>query len=355
MDQFDFFPIEFSKDRYTFMQMVVKKPSLLTYFRNVSMERELLMEVLERNPQAAEYLEQIKNDHELMEMFRPIVELQNMSLTEPIIEKKELDEWSSEKKSVMSAVKLNVYSLKNFPQMWNDRDIIKQCAILNCYALFSVTQQVIHDIDLVLTVIPKDDQILKFASKSIRYSREVVLQCVKLNGLSLAHASNELQDDEEIVMEASLQNHHSFRFASKRLRKHYNTVLKLVKRNGLIIPHAGSSLSNNHTLVLEACKQNGMAIQFFSVCTREIAMAAVSQNGLALPYVPLDWQTNREIVLAAVRQNVFALELSCYEEDLEMRMEAVVCNGYSCDMDSECLYRWRLEKCYPNAMLKQTF
>jgi hypothetical protein len=118
-------------------------------------------------------------------------------------------------------------------------------------------------------------------------NREVVIELVKKDSEALRYVSPELQNDREVVLAALLKNVDAYKYASKELQSDRSFVFEVVTH---IAEHERES---NHGYACDLLKR--LSPEFYN--DREIMFAAVLGSGPALKYASPELLHDRQFIL----------------------------------------------------------
>ena len=282
---------------------------------------------------------------------------------------REMEEWQSERESVLSAVSQNGGNLRFASAILrNDPDIVRCAVQQNGGALRFANPRFASDRKMVLTALRtswsawisasselKGDP--NFALSAVRLAPfsflamyntihttnrtillaalthdtavealriapifqsdvDVVKIAVKKNGLALKHADRRLCSDREVVGAAVKETWRALEFGSEELRDDEGFVLGCVQARGVegwqCVQYASPRLRNDADFVKAVCEYSGEVLQFCSYdmsVSRAVVMQAVRTTGTALRHASLCLWKDPTVCLAAIASNP---EAACF-------------------------------------------
>lgn len=153
-------------------------------------------------------------------------------------------------------------------QLGGERNELIDALRLNGLLLQTVPDNLLSDIEVVITAVEQNGLALEFAPDNFKANKEVVMKALNQNGLALEFASENLRNDREIVLDAIHQlgpdtdEIDIFQHVSLELRNDYQFMLGVLGFNGEYYKYISDNLKNEKELLLVACQNNGNAIHY---------------------------------------------------------------------------------------------
>lgn len=134
---------------------------------------------------------------------------------------------------VLKYIKNYKIDMINFPQNWNDEEI------------------------LILELLNRHnnlDSTLYYASERLKNNKPFLLKLIRLNYREFEKLSEKFKDDKDIALEAIKKNWYNFHYFSERLKKDREFILEVIKSGRNIFYHLSKELKNDKEIIFEAVK-----------------------------------------------------------------------------------------------------
>lgn len=131
-------------------------------------------------------------------------------------------------------------------------DLLKSKLEQDPYSFMFESAEIKNNKEIIEQLIPNNNEILKFCSKSICADKDLVWKAIEQDGANLKYASEELKNDRDLVVMAIEKHGYPIIDASSALKADRSIAIQVAKRYPLGIQHLSEELKNDKELVLLA-------------------------------------------------------------------------------------------------------
>ncbi len=213
----------------------------------------------------------------------------------------------------LDATTQNVWSVRDFPEFWNDREFMLPLMkrepriifyIINNSSSHAIFELLSHD-DIAIDVVGTYGFFLSILTPEQRANKKIVLAAVRQDGWSVKHASDQLKGDRDVAIAATIQNPWAIQYLTA-FWEDKKFILPLIKRDPHIIQYVSIRLRRDPDIIRRALETNGLCLKYLhpgDQDTPEWVEIAVRNNGLALQFAGTNCRGNEGLAFLANEQN----------------------------------------------------
>jgi len=204
-----------------------------------------------------------------------------------------------------------------------------------CVAIRALPDCIKLDDEIILALVIHLDYPLELASQSIRSNKTVMLDVLAKRGNNLKYVSDELKNDKAVVSAAVNNSGFAIRFASLKMRADRTLGMIAVSTSRSALADLSEELKNDVGIVFEAVTKSGTPLLYASSERRadaDVVAASIIKYSNNAQYASEKLMNNRDFIIRCVSQsgpNILVFLSSAIRADRNVIMTAVSCRGYA--------------------------
>ncbi|MDP3301483.1 MAG: DUF4116 domain-containing protein, partial [Sulfuricurvum sp.] len=218
---------------------------------------------------------------------------------------------------MMEMVHINPFTLFSASEWLKmDRELVSTAMKKDTFA-FSMASDVLRDNEIFILEYIKFASSLNFSwllfiSNRLKNDRAFSLEIIKNDSNALAYLNESIRDDEIVILAAVSKHPSSLKYASSRLKNSRSFIFKVVKENETHFPgpfrYASRDLRSDKEFILEClrCTEDSYILNNIADALKDdedFIKQAIAISGYSLEHASRRLQRKKELVFEAIKQS----------------------------------------------------